>query len=178
MQKRTKIILATAAAGLLATAVVGGAIAENKKHGMGHGMGMGDGKHHGRHHGMRHRIKHFAKRYDADKDGKISQQEVDTNRSDWHKKFDADDNGSLSLKEFESLWLQYKRQRMIRAFQRLDADGDAAMTLDEYKEPLAGIVERWDRNGDGVLSREDRKRRRHGMKMPMSGQEQGSTNSQ
>jgi Ca2+-binding EF-hand superfamily protein len=191
MQKRTKMIVAVAAAGLLGTAVVGGAVAGSRGHGgghgsqgmthgmghgmgpggMGHGMGHGGSGHHGAK-GMRHMIKRFAERYDANDDGKISQEEINTNRTEWHKKFDTDGNGTLSLKEFEALWLEAKRQRMVRAFQRLDEDGDAAMTLEEYLEPLSDAVERWDRNGDGVLSREDRRSGRQGMEQPMQ-QEQG-----
>lgn len=192
MQRRAKMVIAAAAAGLFATAVVGGAVAANRGHGGGHGYhgmghggwggghhGMGHGGWRGGHHrgkGMRHMIKNFAKRYDADKDGKISQEEIDTNRSDWHKKFDADSNGTISLKEFEALWLEAKRQKMIRAFQRLDADGDAQLTIDEYKEPMSDVVERWDRNGDGVLSREDRRHRRQGMRREMD--QKGSTQSE
>lgn len=101
--------------------------------------------------------RHLLQRYDANKDGKISQQEIDANRTEWHARFDADKNGSLSLKEFEALWLEAHRQEMIREFQRLDPNGDAALTLDEYKEPLSRIVANRDRNGDGVLSREDRR---------------------
>jgi hypothetical protein len=187
MQKRTKMIVAVAAAGLLGTAVVGGAVAGSRGHGgglgyhgmghgmgpggMGHGMGHGGSGHHGGK-GMRHMIKRFAERYDANDDGKISQEEINANRTEWHKKFDTDGNGALSLKEFEALWLEAKRQRMVRAFQRLDEDGDAAVTLEEYLEPLSDAVERWDRNGDGVLSREDRRSGRQGMERPMQ-QEQG-----
>jgi hypothetical protein len=89
----------------------------------------------------------------------VTQQEIDTNRTEFHGRFDADKNGNLNLKEFEALWLEAKRQEMIREFQRLDPNGDAALSLDEYKEPLSRLVANRDRNGDGALSREDR---RHG----------------
>lgn len=175
MRKRTKILVAGAAAGAMVLVAIGGAVAGHRNHGDGHyskghggghyGMGHGGG-HYGMHRGG-HRggkaLKHLAKRYDADKDGTVSQAEIDTNRTEWHKKFDTDGNGTLSLKEFESLWLEAKRQRMVRSFQRFDVDGDAQMTLEEYTEPMSNIVERWDRNGDGVISREDR-RHGHGMK--------------
>ncbi|NNE22370.1 MAG: hypothetical protein HKN11_07135 [Rhizobiales bacterium] len=186
MQRRTKFILASATAGILGLAAVGGAIAGHRHqggmgmhggmhggghggmHGSGHGGTYGSGhgmREHGwgkrgRGHGMRHRVKQFAKRYDTDKNGEISQQEIDTNRTDWHKKFDADSNGTIDLKEFEALWLEAKRRRMARAFQRLDEDASGTITLEEYTEPMARIVERLDRNGDGVLSRKDMKHRR------------------
>ena len=107
----------------------------------------------GRHGGM---LRHMMQRYDANKDGKLSQQEIDANRTEWFGRFDTDKNGSLNLKEFESLWIEARRQEMIREFQKLDPNGDAALSLDEYKEPLARIVANRDRNGDGILSKEDR----------------------
>ena len=92
-------------------------------------------------------------------DGRLEVEfEIDTNRTEWHARFDADKNGSLSLKEFEALWLEARRQEMIREFQHLDPNGDAALSLDEYKAPTSSIVANRDRNGDGMLSRDDRPR--------------------
>lgn len=144
MQNKTKLALAalTLSAlgiGTLTTA----ALADRKGWGWHHGGGG---------------LTELLERYDANKDGKLSQQEIDDNRTEWHKRFDADKNGTLSLKEFEALWLEARRLQMVREFQELDPNGDAALSLDEYKEPLSGIVAKRDRNGDGLLSREDRRR--------------------
>lgn len=109
----------------------------------------------GRHGGM---MRGFTERYDANKDGKVSQEEIDTNRTEWFGKYDIDKNGTLSLKEFEALWLEARRKEMVREFQKLDPNGDAAVTLDEYKGPLSGFVANRDRNGDGVISKEDHRR--------------------
>ena len=46
-------------------------------------------------------LRHLLQRHDANKDGKVSQQEIDTNCAEWHARFDAEKNGSLALKEFE-----------------------------------------------------------------------------
>ncbi len=168
MQKRTRIILAATTAGLIGLVAVGSAIADHryKRHGWGshgghYGMHRGGWGRHGGRHGMRHRARNFMKRYDADRNGEVTQQEIDTNRNDWHKKFDTDGNGSLTMQEFEALWLEAKRRQMVRSFQHLDEDGNGAVTLEEYTEPMASIVERMDRNGDGVLSRKDRRHHRH-----------------
>lgn len=101
-------------------------------------------------------MRNFTERYDANKDGKVSQEEIDSNRIEWFGTFDTDKNGSLTLKEFEALWLEAHRKQMVREFQKLDPNGDAAITLDEYKEPLSRFVANRDRNGDGVVSKEDR----------------------
>ena len=179
MQTRSKVLIAVAvAAGIGATAFAGAAIADRKgqqwrgHHGDMMGMHQGRGQHGGK---MAQRIRNFAERYDTDKDGKITQAEIDANRTEWHKKFDGDGNGTLSLKEFEALWLEAHRKRMVREFQRFDEDGDAAVTLEEYQKPLTGIVEMFDVNADGVLSKDDikawRERRgeRRGMGMGPGG---------
>jgi hypothetical protein len=104
----------------------------------------------------------LAERYDANQDGKISQEEIDGNRTRWHGEFDTDKNGTLSLDEFEKLWLKARREQMVREFQHFDRDGNAAVTLKEYRRPMADIVRNMDRNGDGVLSRDDRRMPRPG----------------
>jgi Ca2+-binding EF-hand superfamily protein len=154
MQNKIKLALTVLALSTLGVgALAGQAIADRGGWGSSRGHGGGGG------------VRYLIERYDANKDGKISQQEIDDNRTDWHKRFDADKNGTLSLKEFEALWLEAYRQEMVREFQRLDPNGDAAVTLDEYKDPLSRLVANRDRNGDGALSREDRQhdgwRRRH-----------------
>lgn len=160
MQTKTKIALAAGLAGILALSGVAAADqgwgGKWMKHGMGHGGGMGP-------------MGGLMERYDANKDGKLSQEEIDSNRSATHGEFDGDKNGTLALEEFKNLWLKARNQEMVREFQMFDADGNGQVTLDEYKGPLAAIVANRDRNGDGVLSREDRggegrgKGRRHGM---------------
>ena len=77
-------------------------------------------------------------------------------------KFDASKDGKLSLKEFEALWLDFTRQQMVRAFQRLDGYGDAAVTVDEYVKPTSRMVMRGDRNDDGKLDQNDFRRQRRG----------------
>ena len=93
---------------------------------------------------------------DADGDGKLTQAEIDKARDDRHAAHDADGDGNLSLEEFAGLWHDTTRPLTVRAFQVLDTDGDAVVTRAEYDRPLAGIVERLDRDGDGSLSMRDR----------------------
>ena len=126
-------------------------------HGMMHGGGMHGGGHgmHGGGHGMRHRARHMMERYDADKDGKLTQDEINSNREAWLKEFDANNDGKLSLDEFKQLYLKARAERIVREFQHFDRDGDAGVTLEEYQRPLADLVERMDRNNDGALSKDD-----------------------
>ena len=88
--------------------------------------------------------------------------QIDQNRTSWHGEFDGDKNASLSLDEFKALWLKARNAEMVREFQFFDGDGNGQVTLDEYKQPMASMVANRDRNGDGVLSREDRPQRGEG----------------
>ena len=92
---------------------------------------------------------------DADSDGKLTQAEIDKLRNDRHAAHDANGDGNLSLEEFAGLWHETTRPLTVRAFQMLDTDGDAVVTRAEYDRPLAGIVERFDRDGDGGISLRD-----------------------
>ncbi len=131
----------------------GGGYGEGR--GMRHGRGMG----HGRGHGGGHYAMMMMERYDANKDGKLTQDEINSNRDAWLKEFDANNDGKLSLDEFKQLYLKARAERIVREFQQFDRDGDAQLTLDEYQRPLADIVERMDRNGDGAISKDDRRGR-------------------
>ena len=92
---------------------------------------------------------------DGDGDGKLTQAEIDKARNDRHAAHDANNDGKLSLEEFAGLWQETTRPLTVRAFQVLDTDGDAIVTRAEYDRPLAGIVERLDRDADGGLSMRD-----------------------
>jgi hypothetical protein len=67
---------------------------------------------------------------------------------------DADGDGNLSLSEFTGLWTELTQLLKIRGFQFLDTDGDAKISKAKIDERLAGMVRRFDRNGDGALSME------------------------
>ena len=133
---------------------------------MGGGMmqGMGSGDSYGQMRGMGSgRGGYFGQTYfldliedhDTDGDGAVTQEEVDAARQDRLKEFDKDGNGQLSITEYEALWLDAMRQRMVRRFQRHDRDGDGQVTADEFGRQNARMVMMHDRTGDGRLSIED-----------------------
>ncbi len=153
MNPRSKTVLAAAIVGVLGLGAVAGIAHADKPQGReGHGMS--------RHHGMamHQRIREFAERYDLNKDGKITQDEINSNRAQWLAEFDTNKDGALTIEEFQALWLKARHLEMVREYQRFDRDGDGKVTLEEYQWPLSEIVQNMDRNGDGALSREDRPR--------------------
>jgi EF hand len=142
MKHKIKIWLAAGASLAAAAALIAGvAQADRGRHGMQDVSGL-------------------MERYDANRDGALSQEEIDTNRSQWHGEFDKDKTGDLTLAEFETLWLKARRETMVREFQEFDRDGDGKLTLDEYKAPLNAMVSRLDSNGDGLVNKDDRRRGR------------------
>lgn len=131
----------------------GGHYSERHHHGHGH---------HGRSHYKQAKMQdRMLERFDADKDGKLTQAELDQSRKDLIAKHDTDKDGNLSLEEFKALWLEVFQRRVVRGFQRIDTDGDASITVEEFLKPYSRTVERMDRNDDGTLDENDRKRRHH-----------------
>jgi hypothetical protein len=160
MQSKTKIIAAVAAASVLTLGGLAGLARADM--GDGHGMmggmmGGGQGMM-GRGHGMMGQ--QMMERYDANKDGKVTQAEIDQNRQQWLAEFDADKNGTLSLEEFRQLWLKGRNQMMVREFQFFDKDGNAQVTIEEYQAPMSAMVAQRDTNNDGALSPDDQRMQR------------------
>ena len=159
MTKRTKLLLGTGLAALIgATAVAGVSYADRSYH-----REVGGGYHHGKHAGFaRREVRHnMFKSVDANGDDKVTQEEIDKAIADRLAKYDANKDGKLSLGEFDGLWNEIMQPAKVRAFQRLDPNGDAQITKGELDDRFGKLVSRIDRNGDGALSREDR-RHRHG----------------
>jgi Ca2+-binding EF-hand superfamily protein len=117
----------------------------------------GDG-HGPRHGGMRPGMEE----HDTDADGRLSADEIRAARADRFAKADADGDKVLTLEEFGTIWNARMDRHMVRMFQRLDRDGDLAITAEEAARPTRNLVTRMDRDGDGALTLKDRKGRGKG----------------
>ena len=71
-----------------------------------------------------------------------------------------DSDGSLSLEEYQALWLDAMRERMVDRFQAHDDDGDGIVTVEEFVESLQLDRPAVDRNDDGQVTRDDLRRQR------------------
>lgn len=167
MRKKTIVLAAAGLAAIgLAAAAVPGAAHEGWRGGGEHGWRGSGGHSTGMIHRMGRRGGHMAfamylfETYDTDGDGRITREEIDAVRTDRFTRFNADGSEGLSLEEFEGLWLEQRRPRMVRAFQRFDRDGDGVVTVEEFERPVARMMLMLDRNRDGALSLEDRGRGR------------------
>ncbi len=115
------------------------------------------GKH--RHGGKRTAM--LMERFDVDKDGKITRAEFDEIRGNLFSGADADGNSTISIEEFVTVWQEMNSDRITRSFQKLDADGDLSVTQEEYAARSGNFVKKHDRNGDGVVTKADKKRGKH-----------------
>jgi EF hand len=102
--------------------------------------------------GMEENIRIIFMQVDANGDGSVTQDEIDSFRATKISEADVSGDGGLSIEEFDTLYREFTRERMVDAFQQLDADGDGAIVEEEMDRRFGGIVERMDRNDDGALS--------------------------
>ena len=121
-------------------------------------MSLADGGRHGHgHHDGGYRL---FEAYDANGDGALTQAEVDQARQSQLGEFDENGDGSLSLEEYQALWMDAMRERMVDRFQAHDDDGDGMVTAEEFGERFERMVGRLDDNDDGELTM-DELRHRH-----------------
>lgn len=141
------VLLGTVAA-LGTAAFVGHAVASGGYHKGGYGG------HYGGHHGGG-RGEMMFRTFDTDKDGTITAAEINAETERRLTGNDADGDGALSLEEFEGVWMEMMRSRMVDAFQRFDDDGDGRVTKAEVDEKTYWMLSRMDRDEDGKITRQE-----------------------
>lgn len=107
--------------------------------------------------GPRHDPAVIFERLDADGDGAVSLAELEAMRAARFAQTDADGDGRLDRDEL----LARAGHRADRMIERLDSDGDGAITAEEFAAARAGrggpdparVIARFDTDGDGALTR-------------------------
>ncbi|WP_300029058.1 calcium-binding protein [uncultured Roseobacter sp.] len=94
---------------------------------------------------------------DTDGDGQITRAEADALRIAHMSEADTDGDGFLSQAEIEARGAERMRDRSARMIERLDADKDGKLSMEELtsSERADRRFERADKNGDGVVSKEE-----------------------
>jgi Ca2+-binding EF-hand superfamily protein len=95
---------------------------------------------------------------DTDKNGSVTQDEINAFRAAKVAAADTSKDGALSVEEFATAYNELMRTRMVDAFQSFDNDGDGSITAAELDTRFNTIVAQMDRNGDGTLSPADHMR--------------------
>ncbi|MEN0039996.1 MAG: hypothetical protein AAF764_01535 [Pseudomonadota bacterium] len=100
----------------------------------------------------------FLRQADTNNDRALTQDELDAFIAGLVAEADTNRDGNLTVEEFRTVFSKITDQRAVRMFQRLDADASGSITAAEREERFGDLVARLDRNDDGKLSREDRRR--------------------
>jgi hypothetical protein len=157
MKRSTKFALAAVAAlGLAVIALPVVAQQTQMQHGgmMNDGMGMMGG--HGGMMGggmgmmMGGAQSYAMAKFDTNKDGMLSPEEMTVGVQSELKTYDTDTNGKLSLEEFAVMHAAHTRPMTVRAFQMHDADGDAQVTEAEMVAMAAMMQSHMGGQQDGM----------------------------
>jgi Ca2+-binding EF-hand superfamily protein len=113
-------------------------------HGMGHSRG-GSGDH----------MNRMFDKFDVDKDGKASLREVEDGLKKRFAAANANGDDKLTLDEFQTLWMEFARPRMVRHFQHIDSQGKGYLTQEALLEPILRKMSSLDRDKDGAVSKDE-----------------------
>jgi Ca2+-binding EF-hand superfamily protein len=103
---------------------------------------------------------------DLNRDGALDRAEFLAARTDKFETVDADSNGVISRDEFDAVVERFRalhgledvdgQTRNSPVFGALDSDGDNLISQAEFDAAAEALFLRFDRNGDGLLTPEDR----------------------
>ncbi len=157
MTKTSKLMIGTAVVAVLGLVAIG---AVSHAHERGYGMRGYGGPAYGHGGGHGAPMMNMMERFDTDGDGKLTRAEIEAERAKRMAMFDTDKDGALSLDEFQPMWNDLMRQRMVQRFQRHDTDGDGKITQAEIDRHMSRIMTWMDRNDDGMIDKSDMRRKR------------------
>jgi Ca2+-binding EF-hand superfamily protein len=108
--------------------------------------------------------------FDTNEDGAIDRAEFMAGHDERYARMDADGDGAVTQAEFDEAVMRFRAEHGIDAggrhrgpdFRRFDVNGDGGVTRAEFDEAAERMFGHLDRNGDGVLSPEDREVRNEG----------------
>lgn len=109
------------------------------------------------HGGKGERGDHFA-RFDKDGDGKVAVSEIDARHKDFIARADADADGFITRDEMKAMHEARREERMARHFP--DANNDGKVTRREFEDAARDRFAELDKNGDGLITKEEMADRR------------------
>lgn len=105
------------------------------------------------HHGPRMSFEEI----DADGNGEVTKAEIEAMKDAHFTKADADGDGKLTLEEMQARAREHANERAAWMLERFDKDADGALSKDELPQPRrAGkMFDRMDADGSGGISKEE-----------------------
>ncbi len=102
------------------------------------------------------RAERMFERIDTDKDGQITQADMQAFAAARFARMDANSDGTVTPDERKASRMAHRESRKADRFARMDANGDGSVSMDEMKAARGARAERrfgkLDANADGVLS--------------------------
>ena len=94
---------------------------------------------------------------DADKDGKVTQDELAAHRAAEFAAADTNSDGALSAEELQAkMMAEMLARQSARMIENMDNDGNGSLSVEEMGEgPMAGNFARIDSDNDGAISKEE-----------------------
>jgi len=92
---------------------------------------------------------------DANKDGKVTQAEIDAFEAARAAEIDANHDGKITADEIQAFREKQRAKRQAAELARMDTNGDGVVSVEEYEAAQTWRLARMDRNGDGVIDRGD-----------------------
>lgn len=122
---------------------------------------------------MARRAEHMMRRFDADRDGRVTTEEVRTRVAERFTRNDIDADGAITdadlppmlrgrnLLKSDAGWLPRRRwARRLARLRRANANNDDRVTLEEVQAMAVARFARFDANSDGTIDMSDRDARR------------------
>lgn len=107
------------------------------------------------------RDRHFS-RIDKDGDGKVAVSELDAHHREFLGKADADGDGFVTREEMRALRQAMKAEHEARRFP--DANNNGVVDRREFEDAARVRFTELDKNGDGLISRDELPEHRRGMR--------------
>jgi len=92
---------------------------------------------------------------DANRDGKVTQAEIDAFEAARAAEIDTNHDGKITADELQAFHEKEKAKREAAMLARMDTNGDGTVSVQEYEAAQTWRLARMDRNGDGTIDEQD-----------------------
>ncbi|HUL05138.1 MAG TPA: EF-hand domain-containing protein [Candidatus Acidoferrum sp.] len=92
---------------------------------------------------------------DANRDGKVTQAEIDAFEAARAAEVDTNHDGKITADELQAFHEKEKAKREAAMLARMDTNGDGTVSVQEYEAAQTWRLARMDRNGDGTIDEQD-----------------------